>query len=68
VAAHAALSDLLAATTALDEARGAAAGALLGALAAIALVAIARPPDEGENYREGSGRGGAVVPYPADPA
>jgi len=43
VAAHAGLADMLAATTRLDEARGAAAGALLGALAVTAVTAIAPP-------------------------
>jgi eukaryotic-like serine/threonine-protein kinase len=46
VAAHAALGDLLAATTQLEEARGAAAGALLGALAAVGAMAIAPPVRE----------------------
>jgi hypothetical protein len=43
VVAHAGLADMLAATTRLDEARGAAAGALLGVLAATAVTAIAPP-------------------------
>ena len=46
VAAHAGLADMLAATTRLDEARGAAAGALLGVLAATAVTAIAPPARE----------------------
>ena len=46
VAAHVGLADLLAATTELDEARGAAAGALLGVVGAIALTAVARPEPE----------------------
>jgi hypothetical protein len=46
VAAHAGLADMLAATTRLDEARGAAAGALLGVLAATAVTAIAPPVRE----------------------
>jgi eukaryotic-like serine/threonine-protein kinase len=43
VAAHAALADVLAATTELHEARGAAAGALVGAVAALSAIAVARP-------------------------
>ena len=43
VLAHAGLADMLAATTRLDEARGAAAGALLGVLAATAVTALAPP-------------------------
>jgi hypothetical protein len=46
VAAHAGLADLLAATTELDEARGAAAGALLGVLAATAVTTVAPPVRE----------------------
>jgi hypothetical protein len=56
VAAHAGLADMLAATTRLDEARGAAAGALLGVLAATAVTAIA--PPEREPVEDGR-------PYPA---
>jgi hypothetical protein len=44
VAAHAALADLLAATTALDAPRGAAAGALCGAFVAVAVSSLAQPP------------------------
>ncbi len=43
IVAQAALGDLLAGQTALDQARGAAAGPILGALAAVALAAVARP-------------------------
>jgi hypothetical protein len=54
VMAHAGLADMLAATTRLDEARGAAAGALLGVLAATAVTAIApplrRPADDATPY------------------
>ena len=56
VAAHAGLADMLAATTHLDEARGAAAGALLGVLAATAVTAIAPPVRE--SVEDGT-------PYPA---
>jgi serine/threonine protein kinase len=56
VAAHAGLADMLAATTRLDEARGAAAGALLGVLAATAVTAIAPPVRESAEDR---------TPYPA---
>jgi eukaryotic-like serine/threonine-protein kinase len=41
VAAHVALGDLLASTTALDQARGAPAGALVGALVIVSAAAIA---------------------------
>ena len=52
VAAHAGLADMLAATTQLDEARGAAAGALLGVMAATAVTALAPPRREpSENGR-----------------
>jgi hypothetical protein len=46
IAAHVALGDLLAATTALDEARGVAAGSVGAALVALAVSQIA-PPAEG---------------------
>jgi hypothetical protein len=45
VAALAAVGDLLAATTAIDHARGAVAGALLGALAVVVAAAAAREPE-----------------------
>ena len=45
--AHAALGDLLAATTELENARGAVAGAALGGLVAVTTILIARPvPDD----------------------
>jgi eukaryotic-like serine/threonine-protein kinase len=47
VAAHAGLADVLASTTALDQARGAIAGAILGALAAVALAAVVPRADAG---------------------
>jgi hypothetical protein len=56
VAAHAGLADMLAATTQLDQARGAAAGALLGVLAATAVTAIAPPVREPTDD---------ATPYPA---
>jgi hypothetical protein len=43
VAAHAGLADLLAATTALDAPRGAAAGAVCGAFVAVAVSSLAPP-------------------------
>jgi hypothetical protein len=46
VAAHAALADMLAATTALDQARGAAAGAIGAGLIVVAVSQMA-PPAEG---------------------
>ncbi|MGH2824572.1 MAG: hypothetical protein ACRDLY_16470, partial [Thermoleophilaceae bacterium] len=48
IAAHVALGDLLAATTTLDEARGAAAGSVGAALVALAVSQIATP---GEGWR-----------------
>jgi hypothetical protein len=45
IAANGALGELLAATTVLDEPRGAVAGPVLGAIAAVAAVAL-RPPAE----------------------
>jgi hypothetical protein len=45
IAAHVALGDLLAATTALDEARGVAAGAVGAALVALAVSQIAQPAE-----------------------
>ena len=56
VAAHAGLADMLAATTRLEEARGVAAGALLGVLAAAAVTAVAPPVREPADDR---------TPYPA---
>jgi eukaryotic-like serine/threonine-protein kinase len=56
VVSHAALADMLAATTRLDSARGAAAGALLGVLAAMAVTAIAPPVRESADD---------ATPYPA---
>ena len=56
VAAHAGLADVLAATTRLDEARGAAAGALLGVLAAAVVTFIAPPVRQSADD---------VTPYPA---
>jgi len=47
VAAHAALGDLLAATTQLDHARGAVAGAALGAVVALSMASIAPPGSHG---------------------
>jgi eukaryotic-like serine/threonine-protein kinase len=44
VAAHAGLADLLAATTALDSPRGAAAGAVCAAFLAVAMASLAPPP------------------------
>jgi hypothetical protein len=46
VAAHAGLSDLLAATTALDAPRGAAAGAVCGAFVAVAVWSLAPPASQ----------------------
>ena len=46
-AAHAALGDLLAATTQLDHARGAVAGAALGAVVALSMASIAPPGSRG---------------------
>jgi eukaryotic-like serine/threonine-protein kinase len=45
MAAHAALGDMLAATTALDQARGAAAGSVGAALVAVAVCQLARPTE-----------------------
>jgi eukaryotic-like serine/threonine-protein kinase len=56
VAAHAGLADMLAATTRLEEARGAAAGALLGVMAAMAVTSIAPPVREPADD---------ATPYPA---
>ena len=56
VATHAGLADMLAATTRLDEARGVAAGALLGVLAAVAVTSIAPPLRKPEDD---------ATPYPA---
>jgi hypothetical protein len=56
LAAHVALGDMLAATTALDEARGAAAGAIGAALLA---VAVAQMAPSGERLRPG--RTGSVT-------
>jgi eukaryotic-like serine/threonine-protein kinase len=55
VAAHTALGDMLAATTALDEARGIAAGAVGAALVVLAVSQIAAPA---EGWR--AGRAGSV--------
>jgi eukaryotic-like serine/threonine-protein kinase len=55
VAAHAALADLLAATTVLDQARGAAAGAVGAAIVGLAVSQMAAP---GEAWR--AGRAGPV--------
>jgi hypothetical protein len=49
IAAHAALGDLLAATTALDQARGLVAGSIGGALVAVAVAQMAGPS---EGYAE----------------
>jgi eukaryotic-like serine/threonine-protein kinase len=46
VAAHAGLADLLAATTALDAPRGAAAGAVCGAFVAVAVWSLAPPASQ----------------------
>ncbi len=49
IAAQTMLGDLLAGQTALDQARGAVAGPILGALAAVALAAVMRPAREGRD-------------------
>jgi eukaryotic-like serine/threonine-protein kinase len=46
IVVQSAVGDLLAGQAALDQARGAAAGPILGALAAVALAAVARPARE----------------------
>ena len=46
VAAHGALGDLLAVTTEFEDARGAVAGAALGALVAVTATLIAPPPQD----------------------
>ena len=54
LAAHVALGDMLAATTALDEARGAATGAIGAALLVVAVSQMASPPEGWRPGRTGS--------------
>jgi hypothetical protein len=54
IAAHVALGDLLAATTALDEARGLAAGSVGAAVVALAVSQMAPPADGLRPGRAGS--------------